>query len=131
MPIAYPNISEQFLGVDQTPKSIFGSESAVAVNVETEIASYTVPADTNSFLILISVSGQSLAQWTTYKNNVEIDTKYTSTPVLNDNFNFKTGSILVPGLPLVADDVIKITARQLGPLSSNMYSRIYVLEIPS
>lgn len=114
---------------NQNSVLIYGEQAAVPVGIETLIASYTAPLGKTSCLLLSYVGGENVGQWTVYNNASIYDKKYTSAAALNENFDFKTGSSIVPGQIIGAGNSITVTVKQIGTSAATFNARIQVLEI--
>jgi hypothetical protein len=95
------------------------------------VATYTAPAaPKTACLLLVSVSGTNVAQWTITNNVAGIyDQNYTSAAQLNEIFSFETGSSIVPGQIIGAGNTITVSVNQIGTSAGNFNARIQVLEI--
>jgi hypothetical protein len=116
---------------NQNSVLIFNSETAVPVGISTTVATYTAPASpVTACLLLVSVSGTNVAQWTITNSSSGIyDQNYTSAAQLNEYFTFETGSSIVPGQIIGAGNTITVSVNQIGNSSGNFNARIQVLEI--
>ncbi len=125
-------LNVQIAGVNPNQNSVlvFGEETSVAVGIETIVAQYTAPvAPTTSCLLVAYVGGENVAQWTIYNNAAIYDRKFTSAAMLNENFDFKTGSSIVPGQIIGPGNTIIVTVTQIGTGPANFNARLQVLEI--
>lgn len=125
-------LNVNIVGVNPSQVSVlvYNEVTAVAVGVETTIATYTAPAGpTTSCLLLVYAGGTNVAQWKIYNGSSVYDSKYTSAAELNGNFDFKTGSSIVPGQIIGPGSTIVVTANQIGTSSGTFNARIQVLQI--
>lgn len=114
---------------NQNSVLIYGEQTSVPVGSETVIATYTAPVGKTSCLLLAYVGGENVAEWIVYNNAAIYDKKYTSAAALNENFDFKTGSSIVPGQIIGVGNTITVTVNQIGTSSADFNARIQVLEI--
>lgn len=116
---------------NQNSVLIFQQQTAVAVGVTTTVATYTAPiAPTVACLLLVSIGGTNVAQWTITNSSAGIyDQNYTSAAQLNEVFSFETGSSIVPGQIIGAGNTITVSVNQIGTDPGNFNARIQVLEI--
>lgn len=125
------NVIVDGINPSQNSVLIYGTQSAVAVGVTTTIATYTAPASPKvACLLLVSVSGQNVGQWTITNSAAGVyDSNYTSAAGLNEVFSFETGSSVVPGQIIGAGNTISVTVNQIGTSAADFNCRIQVLEI--
>ncbi len=116
---------------NQNSVLVFDSQTAVPVGITTTVATYTAPAaPTVSCLLLVSVSGTNVAQWTISNSSAgTYDQNYTSAAQLNEFFTFETGSSIVPGQIIGAGNTITVSVNQIGSSPGNFNTRIQILEI--
>jgi hypothetical protein len=126
-------VNVEIAGVNPSQNSVlvYTQQTAVAVGVTTTVATYTAPASPKvACLLLISVSGTNVAQWTiTNSASGTYDENYTSAAQLNEVFSFETGSSVVPGQIIGAGNTITVSVNQIGTSAGNFGARIQVLEI--
>ena len=124
-------VTIQGVNPNQNSVLIYNMVAAVAVGVTTTIATYTAPAaPTVACLLLVSVSGQNVGQWTITNSSAGVyDQNYTSAAALNEYFTFETGSSIVPGQIIGAGNTITVSVNQIGTAAANFNARIQVLEI--
>jgi hypothetical protein len=124
-------ITIQGVNPNQSSVLVYQSQSAVAVGVTTTVATYTAPASPKvACLLLVSVGGTNVAQWTITNSSSGIyDQNYTSAAQLNEVFTFETGSSIVPGQIIGAGNTITVSVNQVGASTGNFNARIQVLEI--
>lgn len=127
------DLNVNIAGVNPTQNSVlvYNMESAVAVGVTTTVVTYTAPASpVVACLLLVSVGGENVAQWTiTNSASGVYDQNYTSAAGLNEVFDFKTGSSIVPGQIIGAGNTITVSVNQIGVSAANFNARLQVLEI--
>ncbi len=110
-----------------TVKSKFNELLSVASGVTVTIVSYQVPVGMTAILQRISSSGQNIAQYDVYLNNVKFDTKRTYFgSAINVDFDYTSGSS--DGLVLQAGDTLAVQVYNYRPSSANFEARIQVLE---
>lgn len=114
---------------NQNSVLIFNEVTAVPVGLETIVATYTAPAGKTSCLLQIYAGGTNVTKFIVYNNLALYDKKYTSAAQLNENFDFKTGSSIVPGQIIGVGNTITITTTQIGTSPGDFNARIQVLEI--
>jgi len=125
------NVNIEGVNPNQNSVLIYNAESAVAVGVTTTVATYTAPASpTVACLLLVSVGGTNVAQWTITNSSSGIyDQNYTSAAQLNEVFTFETGSSIVPGQIIGAGNTITVSVKQVGTGPGNFNARVQILEI--
>jgi hypothetical protein len=125
------NVNIEGVNPNQNSVLIYNAESAVAVGVTTTVATYTAPASPKvACLLLVSVGGTNVAQWTITNSSSGIyDQNYTSAAQLNEVFTFETGSSIVPGQIIGAGNTITVSVKQVGTGPGNFNARVQILEI--
>lgn len=120
-------------GVNPNQNSVlkFMENASVSVGVDTVLVTYTAPAaPTVACLLLVYVGGTNVAAYTIDNSAAgTYDKKYTSAAGLNEEFDFKTGSSIVPGQIIGAGNTITVTVNQIGTSSGDFNARLQVLEI--
>lgn len=123
------NVNINGVNPNQNSVLVFNEVSSVPVGIETTIATYTAPVGKTSCLLQVYVGGMNVAQMKVYNNTTIYDSKYTSAAGLNENFDFKTGSSIVPGQIIGPGNSITVTVNQIGTGTATFNARIQVLEI--
>lgn len=120
--------SGQIFGVQNLNVSYI-EVSAVSVGSETTINTYTPGVGVTAYLLTILVSGQNVASYQIYKDNVAFDKQYTSFTQYAGTFDYKTGSGSVPGMVLTSANTIKATVINNGTDSTMFNARFLILEV--
>lgn len=115
-------------GSAEVTKEYFNQAPAVVSGSETNVIIYTVPPAIKALLQRIDVGGANIAEFRYYKNNVLTRMKRTYWGAgLCESFDFFTGA--EEGIPLVAGDVVKITALHEQPQPGDFEATVQVQEI--
>lgn len=96
----------------------FNQINAVANSVETTIKTYTVPIGKVFNLTLVEVSGENIATYNIYINNILNAVRRTEFLKLNEDFFFYSTS-------LAAGDILTVKVIHYRPIASQHETRIY------
>lgn len=120
------NVSVSGTAASLIPVFVFSEVLAVAVGIETLVASYT--ASVSAYLQYIASSGQNIGEIRVYLNGSVVDKSYLYYTQFNLAFDFRTTIPAAPGLSMAPGDVVAVKALNMGQDASNFNAKLQILE---
>lgn len=120
------NVNVSGTAASLTPVFVFNEVLAVAVGIETLVASYT--ASVSAYLQYIASSGQNIGEIRVYLNGSVVDKSYLYYTQFNLAFDFRTTIPAAPGLSMAPGDVVAVKALNMGQDASNFNAKLQILE---
>lgn len=103
-------------------ENIFITSPTVPPNISTSLGSYTVVFPNTAYIERIAVSGENVAKYSIYVNNILVDSQYTFYGALNTSFEFISRNSF--GFPVMTGDSISVEVLHAGPGTGEFNARL-------
>lgn len=102
--------------------------TGVASGISTQIDSYTVPTGKKAFLQRVDLNGNNIAEYTISVNSSPVGKRTTYFTLLSSTVDFNSSIEALPGMQLLAGDIVKVEVLHNRSFVGNFNSRLQIIE---